>query len=40
MPIGRKRELDNAAIKCIALDLRSFNDFRKEGTKGIILFLL
>ena len=39
MPINRKKELDRAAIKCIALDLRCFNDFRKEGIK-IVLFRL
>ena len=32
MSIDKKRELDDAVIKCITLDMRSFNDFRKEGT--------
>jgi hypothetical protein len=31
MPPIRKRELDKAAVTCISLDMRGFNDFRKEG---------
>jgi hypothetical protein len=39
MPINRKRELDNAAVKCIALDLRCFNDFKKEGIQKLLFFV-
>ena len=38
MPINQKRELDDAVIKCIALDLRCFNDFRKEGMQELFFF--